>query len=278
MKDFFHKNGILILVIAILLTAIFAVGSAILGLDPLSNLLGAASAPFREAANAVASWTEDRYNYAFRYDDLEKENEILRTQLAEALEELRDAQDANRQNEEYRELLNLAQRHADFQFEDASVTTRATSNWSFTMTINKGSSTGVETGDCVVDRYGNLVGVVGKVGLNWSEVAAVVDSSIELGARLPRSDSEAVLEGDFSLMLENRVKLAYLPENTLPLSGDQVTTSGLGDLYPAGLVVGTVEALRTEDNGLTSYAVVRPAADLEHVRYVFVIKSFDVVQ
>lgn len=276
MKEFFRNNGILILIIAILLTAIIGVCAEILGMSPVSNLLGILSTPFRAGADAAADWMEDRYNYAFRYEELVAENEALRAQLAEAQEQLRDAEDANRQNELFRELIGLTERHKDFDLEDASVTGRSASNWEYTLTISKGTNMGVEAGDCVVDQYGNLVGVVSQVGLNWAEVAAIVDSSIEMGARLPRTDDEAVLEGDFSLMLEGRVKLAYL--GALPISGDQVSTSGLGDIYPAGLAVGTVESVHMEDNGLTQYAVVRPAADLDDVRYVFVIKSFDVAQ
>ena len=172
----------------------------------------------------------------------------------------------------------MAERRADFDFEDATVTARAASNWSATLTINKGSSVDVAVGDCVVDQYGNLVGVINAVGYNWATLATVADPSTEIGGRIPRTDDEAVLEGDFTLMREGRLKLSYLPENTVPISGDQVTTSGLGDQYPAGLVVGTIESIHTEASGLTRYAVVKPAADLENIRYVFVIKSFDVVQ
>lgn len=278
MKQFFRQNGILIVIIAVLLAAIIGVCSAIFGLSPLSNMLGVLSTPFRAGVDAVASWVEDRYNYAFRYDELLAENESLRQQVADLQEEIRAAQDANRQNELYRELLNLAERRADFDLEDATVTVRATSNWSSTLTINKGSSVDVAVGDCVVDQYGNLVGVITEVGYNWSTLATVVDPSTEIGGRIPRTDDEAVLEGDFTLMGEGRLKLSYLPENTVPISGDQVTTSGLGDQYPAGLVVGTIESIHTEASGLTRYAVVEPAADLENIKYVFVIKSFDVVQ
>lgn len=246
--------------------------------EPPKQCAGGTLHPLPAGVDAVASWVEDRYNYAFRYDELLAENESLRQQVADLQEEIRAAQDANRQNELYRELLNLAERRADFDLEDATVTVRATSNWSSTLTINKGSSVDVAVGDCVVDQYGNLVGVITEVGYNWSTLATVVDPSTEIGGRIPRTDDEAVLEGDFTLMGEGRLKLSYLPENTVPISGDQVTTSGLGDQYPAGLVVGTIESIHTEASGLTRYAVVEPAADLENIKYVFVIKSFDVVQ
>ena len=278
MKDFLHKNGILLLIIAVLLTAILGVCSAIMDMSPVSNLLGVLATPFRAGADAMASWVEDRYNYAFRYDALVAENEALRAELAKMNKEITAAQDANRQNERLRDLIGLAERHKSFDFEDASVTDRAISNWSFAITINKGSNVGIEPNDCVVDQYGNLAGVVSQVGLNWAEVATVVDPSIELGARLPRTNEEAVLEGDFALMLDRKLKLSYLPEDCVPIVGDQVVTSGLGDLYPAGLLIGTVEALREEDSGFTRYAVVDPAADVEQMRYVYVIKSFDVVE
>lgn len=278
MKEFFRKNGILILIIALLVTAILGVLAAIFDMSPLSNVLGTLSSPLRAATNAMADWVQYQYDYANRYDELVEENETLRTRMAELQRELTDALDANRQNERLRELIGLAERHKEFVFEEASVTDRTVSNWSLTVTINKGSNVGIEPNDCVVDQYGNLAGVVSKVGLNWAEVATIVDPSIELGARLPRTDEEAVLEGDFTLMLDRKLKLSYLPEECVPIAGDQVLTSGLGDLFPAGLLMGTVESLHEEDSGFTRYAVVTPAADVEQMRYVFVIKSFDVVE
>ena len=277
MRDFLRQNGLLLVIIAALCAVLIGVLSALLHISPVSNLLGVLSTPFRSAVAAAAGWVEDRYNYSFQYDELVEENEALRRQVADLQEQIRDAQDANRQNELYRELLGLAEKRADFELEDATVTLRAASNWDSTLTINKGSNVDVAVGDCVVDAYGNLVGVISEVGLNYSVLATVIDPSTEIGGRIPRTDDNAVLEGDFALMREGRLKLSYLPENSQLISGDQITTSGLGDVYPSGLVVGTVESVHTEADGLTRYAAVAPAADLDHLRYVFVIKDFDVV-
>ena len=277
MKDFLRQNGILLVVIAVLCAALIGVLSALLNFSPVSNLVGVLSTPFRSVVAAVADWVEDRYNYSFQYDELVEENETLRQQVADLQGQIREAQDANRQNELYRELLGLAEKRSDFELEDATVTLHTTSNWNSTLTINKGSNVDVAVGDCVVDAYGNLVGVISEVGLNYSVLSTVIDPSTEIGGRIPRTDDNAVLEGDFTLMREGRLKLSYLPENSQLISGDQITTSGLGDIYPSGLVVGTVESIHTEADGLTRYAVVTPAADLDDLRYVFVIKDFDVV-
>lgn len=56
-----------------------------------------------------------------------------------------------------------------------------------------------------------------------------------------------------------------------------VTTSGLGGFYPGGLVIGTVESVRTGDDGLARYAVLAPAARLGELSEVFIIKDFDIV-
>ena len=278
MKQFFRNNGALILIAAVLLAAVLAVGAFILGGDPLADVLGVITTPFRSLSSAAAEWVEERYDRAFRYDALEESNEELKSRVADLEKLERDYEDAVRQNELYRELLGLAQKRSDFVFEEAMVTQRTTSSWARTATLNKGSKQDVEENDCVVDQYGNLVGIVTEVDYNSCVMSYITDAEVELGGRVARTDDAAILEGDFTLMLDGRLKLSYLPEDTELISGDQITTSGLGLVYPAGLVVGTIESIHTEANGLDRYAVVKPAADLEGQKYVFIIKEFDVVE
>ena len=92
------------------------------------------------------------------------------------------------------------------------------------------------------------------------------------------TDGAAVLEGDFALMGEGKLKLTYLPEGDQVQPGDQVLTSGRGGVYPSGLVAGRVEELRTDASGMTQYAVVQPATELGELEQIFVIKSFDIVE
>ena len=144
--------------------------------------------------------------------------------------------------------------------------------------LSKGSSVGVEAGDCVVDEYGNLVGIIDEVGVNWSQVMTVVDSDLEMGGLIARTDSAGILEGQFDLMGEGKLKLSYLPENSEFMAGDQVLTSGLSGAYPSGLVVGHVEEVLTDASGMTRYAVIVPETDLNALQQVFVIKSFDMIE
>lgn len=245
---------------------------------PLSGVLGIVTAPLRDGLSAFTDWVEDRYNYTFRYDELVQENEALKQRVAELEQAARDGVDALEENERYRDLLGLAEKRTDFDLESAYITARGATNWTSTMTLNKGSKHGVAVDNCVIDQYGNLVGIVDEVSYNWCTIITVVDAELEMGGLISRTNSAAILEGNFSLMGEGKLTLTYLPENTQVISGDEVLTSGMGGVYPSGLKVGTIDEIQTEASGMSRYAVISPSTKLDELRQVFIIKQFDIVE
>lgn len=280
MKDFFHKNGVLLLVIALLLSLLVGISSALMGgtADPLSNAATTITAPVRSLVSNVLDWAEGVYNYVFRYEELNAELDTLRKQVADLEAQLRESGEAARENQQLRQLLRLQEKHQDFVFESARVTQRSTTNWESTFTLSKGSSAGVQTGNCVISETGALVGVVEEVGLNYCRVSTVINTDIEMGGICVRTDCAGILEGDFALMSQGRLKLSYLPDDAQLRRGDQIITSGQGDIYPPDLVVGRVEELRSDPSGMMRYAVLKPQARLDSLVEVFIIKEFDVVE
>ena len=281
MKDFFRHNGILILIAAILVALITAVVSMLLGgiANPFANVIGFISTPVRNGISAVTNWVEERYSDAFEQEQLKEELEALRKENAELKEKEREYDAALQENERLHNALDLRPKERSFdQLETAMVTARSTSNWESSITLSKGSSMGIEVDDCVVDEYWNLVGVVAEVGENWCTVRTLIDANIEMGGQLVRTGGAAILEGDLALMGEGKLKLSYLPENSQLMSGDLVTTSGRGGVYPSGLVAGHVEEVRTDASGMTEYAVIVPETDLDNLQQVLVIKEFNIVE
>ena len=280
MKDFFRSNGPIILVIAMLLAALTAVGSyALQGVpSPMGNVLGVVTTPVRDGISALAGWVEGVYNYSFRYDELQAENDRLKAEIAELEAAAREGEADSKENERLRELLELRPKNRSFDLESATVTARSSTNWSSTLTLSKGSDQGVAACNCVVDAAGNLVGIIDEVGTNWSTMLTVIDANLEMGAFLSRTESIAILEGDFALMAEGKLKLTYLPENTELITGDLVLTSSMGGNYPSDLVVGSIESIHTDASGISRYAVIAPAADLDSLVQVFIIKDFDIVE
>ena len=275
MKDFFQNNRGLLVLAAVLLAGVVTVGAYILGYDPLTGALELLATPFRAASAVVTNWIQERYDKEFRYEQLAAENEALRRRIAELEQDALAGQDAVRENERMKDLLGLAEPRPDLQYRDAEVVRGSSSNWTSDLTIDRGSLSGVEVNDCVIDQYGYLIGVVTRADLNSSVVTTILDPTLSVGGRVARTDEDVVLGGDFTLMLEGMTRLSFLPEDSQLVTGDQIITSGLGGLYPSGLVVGTIRSLLVEEDGITRYAQIEPAADISGVRYVYVIVDYN---
>ena len=277
MKKFFREHGIWVL----FATAVVAVALALMSVfsttsSPLTNLAGAITSPFRSAYTAVANWITDKQNYYQDVTALEEENTSLRRENAQLRAQLRQAETDSEENARLRELLNLREQIYDLELETAMVTEHEVTNWTSSLTLNKGTEHGVEVNDCVITETGALVGVVSRVGLNWCTVLTIVDTDTSLGAQVYRTKDLGLAVGDFSLMGENRLRLDYLPADCQLLGGDLVLTSGLGGYYPSGLEIGTVEVVQPDDSGAASYAVLTPVADFDSLVEVFIVKSFDI--
>lgn len=278
MKEFLKRYGLWIL----FATAIAAVTLALLSFfsttsSPLANLAGIVTSPFRAAYASVSSWVQDKQNYYADVTALKDENAALKQQLAEMEAKVRQGEKDSEENKRLRTFSNLREQRRDLECEAATITEHSTSNWTSYLTLNRGVDHGVEQNDCVITESGYLVGVVSEVGANWCTVLNIIDTDTSLGAQVFRTNDIGVAEGDFSLMSEGRLRLDYLPAEARLLNGDLVVTSGLGGYYPSGLVIGSVEAVQTDDSGATSYAILQPSVDFDALTQVFIIKSFDIV-
>jgi len=279
LKNFLKQHGLWVLFAAAVLSVALAVMSVLsANSSPLTDLMGIVASPFRAGSTAVANWFNDLQNYYKDTTDLEAENAALKKRIAEMEETIREAEADRAENELLRDLMNLTKQRRDLSdLEAAMITEHAVTNWTSSLTLNKGTSLGVEVGDCVIDSCGNLVGVIDQAGANWSTVLTLVDTDTSLGAQVFRTKDLGVAQGDFSLMHQDRLRLDYLPADCKLLTGDQVVTSGLNGYYPSGLVIGSVEEVQLDDSGAASYAILVPEADFDALTEVFVIKSFEIV-
>lgn len=279
MKRFLSKNGIWLLagvaVVVVVLCIISAVSS---GTPFLRNAAGVIASPFRAAGSAVAGWFGGIGDHFDKVADLQQENDDLRAQVADLERQLRQAQKESEENQRLRDLLELQSQRRDLKTVSARVTERSVSNWASTLTLTRGTSAGVAIGDCAIDEYGNLVGVVTDAGLNWCAVTTILDTTSSIGATVFRTEQVAVAQGQLGLMSEGQLALTYVDEPDKLIAGDLVVTSGLGGYYPFGLPIGTVTELRTDTGGLTQYAVLSPKADIGALTQVFLITEFDVVE
>lgn len=278
MKRLLTKYGMIVLSVAVVVAILLSVMTFFSSTSAaFPNLLGVLASPFRQAGAAVSNTVEGWVQYFTDHDALAEENRQLKEQLAQMEASIRQAEYDREENQRLRELLDLRQQRRELTFESALIVEEDVSNWASMLTVNKGTAHNVSVGDCAIDEFGHLVGVVTEVGLNWSTVRTLLDSETSIGALVVRSDLTAVAQGDFALMSEGRLQLNYLGAQSDVMAGDLIVTSGLGDYYPSQLVIGYVEEVGTSDDGLAQYAVIRPQAEPENLTQLFIITDFTIV-
>ena len=83
-----------------------------------------------------------------------------------------------------------------------------------------------------------------------------------------------VAEGMAEHIHENKLKVSYLDNETTVKYNDIVETSGYGDIYPKGIVIGYVDEVVPESHGLSTYATIRPAVEINQLKKLYIIKEF----
>lgn len=278
MNRLLTKYGMAVLSIAVVIAVLLSVMTYFSANSSLlNNIVGTVAAPFRTVGTVISNKVDEWTRYFTDFDEMKQENEQLKKELAELQSAIRQAEFDSEENKRLRELLALREQRRDLTFESALIIERDISNWASVLTINKGTLCDIAVGDCVVDSTGNLVGIVTEAGLNWATVRTILDSDSGVGAQVFRSGSNAVAQGEFALMSTGLLALNYLDSTSDVMTGDLIVTSGLGDYLPSQIVIGYVEELRMNDDGLSRYAVLRPEMELEELTQVFVVTDFVIV-
>lgn len=278
MKKYFTTRLRVVLVLAVL-AALITIGSMFLWpgkAGVLNNAVSVVLNPVKNGVTLLVDKAERLYNYLFGYELLQAENEQLQAELANMNQDIRDAQTYKTENERLRELENLTEKHTDYDLAIANVVSRSGGSYGSTMTISQGSSIGLEAGMCAITETGQVVGILSEVGTNWATVTTILDTTSEIGAYIFGSGCTCIAQGDFTLMKEGKLRASYLSSSATIRNSDQLLTSGDGDIYPPGLVIGGVTDVGDDETNVAKYAVITPTVDLDAVEQVFVIKSYDI--
>ena len=261
-------------VIVILLCILSALYSGVTGKpSPVTRLVSFVATPVQRLASGVTGALGKGFGYFTEFDDLKAENEELKKQIRDMEQTVRDAELAIEENNQLRAAAGQPQRTRELTTMNAEVIARNPGDWAMTLSLDKGSSHGVEVGDLVTTVDG-MVGYVSEVYSNTCEVTTVIDVEMQCGALITRTRETAIAEGNYDLMAEGNLRLSYLTEDSSVVIGDTVETSGRGGLFPKGVMIGTVESVLPEENGISYYAVIKPFVNVDTVSSVSIVTDF----
>lgn len=274
MKRFFHGRFFVVLVLIVCFLLGFMLSVAVNGHTmPHEELMGMIVSPVRTGFTWCKNQVTQFFDSITQYDSLQAENAALREKINNLQSQIDDLHYDKVQNDRYKDLLSITDPAYTFEYVSADVVTVPSDGWGATFGINAGTRSGIEKGDIVVCE-GGLVGKVTEVGLNWATVATFIDPQISVGAMILSTGDVGVTEGTLELKTKGQCLVRYLNKDSAVNRGDRIYTSGLGGVYPKGLLIGTVSELRYEDNGLSLSTVVTPAVSFSDLKEVLVITNF----
>ncbi len=205
---------------------------------------------------------------------LKNENEALKNENTNLQKQIKDMQGLEDENTELRQMLKLQKGQTDINMTAASVAAKDPSDWYATLTIDKGSRDGIKENQPVVNSNRELIGQISRVGDNWAEVITIVDPQSSVGALIKRSKAIGIIEGNSELRYDGKCRFGYISRDTDIQEGDYIETSGLGGIYPKGLIIGTVESIYEDNSTMSKAATVKPCANIARTNEVFVIISY----
>jgi rod shape-determining protein MreC len=226
----------------------------------LAPLQMGVSGTMDEAANFVATLQRVR--------DLADENADYKDQLDQLQSELVRMRELEVENQDLRNLLGMRERTGPGTLIPVEVIARDDTPYVRAITTNRGSNDGVQA-DAVVITHQGVVGRVEKANPASSKVRLINDLNSSVSVRLQtESRTTGVLRGQSQ---GNLVVLAYIPQTDVVAPGDVVLTSGLGGIYPEGLVVGKVQRVEHKDADPFQAAVVEAAVAMDKLERLYVL-------
>jgi rod shape-determining protein MreC len=259
-----------------LLPAVFLLLSFLLMILPLEGfvysvrtVLSYIFIPQIRLAHGTAKYAENVHQTVRELLDAHRENGELKQQLEMNRLEAQQAATVFSENERLSQMLQIksTQRWKGIW---AKVAYREPSQWNAVI-IDKGSSDGIRERSAVISVEAGkegLAGVVVEVTENTSKVLLIRDEDFSAAVFLEKGKEEGLLVGNGL----RPVRVKYIPLLAQVSLGDKVYTAATSSIFPAGILVGEVSAMRGEDEFQTSLAVeVTPQVRSSSVKEVFVI-------
>ncbi len=276
MKDFFKSFGFKVLgAIALLLIGVMIYGASTGGFATIpATISGAIITPLQSAVTSISDGIAGFFGQFGGSKELREQLASQQQELNELRQQVVDYNKMKEENEWYAKILGLHEQHSDYTFASGKIIAVDPADKYGNFTINAGTNNDVTVGDPVITDEG-LVGVVSEVKLTSATVKTILDPSTKVSATISRVGDTGSTGGSVSLAQEGLLSLNMLDRDSGAAVGDIVATSGLGGVYPEGLLIGKITKIAPESDGLTLSATIEPFVDVHAIKQVMVITSFD---
>lgn len=268
---FRKKTGLIGIVITIIILIILVFLSNVKSgsLSYIENVLSSVVMPLQSGYTYIKNKISGNTNFFTNMEGLKEENEKLKTDNSELEKSLRELEIIKAENETLKEYLGLTQKYTDYKTVPAYIISKDISNYSNIFVINVGKKDGIKENMTVIADEG-LVGYIISVTENTAKVQTILDSSSQVTANITHSKDSIICKGSLN---DNLLKATYIPTSADITEGDTLETSGMGGIYPKGVMIGKVKIVENTLNPLDKYAWIEPAVNFDKVNSILVITN-----
>ena len=251
-------------IIIVLLITFFAVLNLTGFSKEIKNFFYLISSPIQKTFWRAGDSVSDFFEAISRAENLKEENEKLELRIQELTAEVVMLKELKRENKFLREALNIGL-EKEFQLQLAQIINK--DSFQDSILINKGRRDGLKQGLPVITHQGALLGRIGEVFQNFSEVILISNKKSSFDAKISEREIYGVIKGGGRL----RASFDLILREEEIFEGEVVVTSSLGGIFPQGLLVGEIKEIRKSDIEPFQTAEIEPSFDIKKIDNLFII-------
>jgi rod shape-determining protein MreC len=251
----------------LLLVAVFLVFNLTGFSKSIKNFFYVFSSPIQKTFWNAGIGFSDFFGSIFEGSILKEENTSLHLKIQELVGEIAALKELKKENEDLRGALDIGLAK-EFQLMFCNIISKDISQDS--ILVNKGSKDGISKGLPVITPQKIILGRIGEVYDNFSEVILIYSEKSFFDAKISDKEISGVVKGKGN----SGAYVDLIPKEKEILSGDVVITSSLGGNFPKGLLVGTIKEVKKSDVEAFQTADIEIAFNVKNLDGLFIVTDF----
>lgn len=269
-KFFKSKLFIVLIIITVVVASLMMISTAIGTPNFITNAVEFVVTPVSRLFYSAAGGVDNMFTSASQAGEYRTMYEQAQSKITELENQVREIDELRAENDRLRAILGFKEYNNQFETVAGQITAKEPGNMYADLKVNRGTNDGISKDDVVITDKG-LVGYVSEAGNTWCKVRTILDPSSSVGCIVGRTGDRAIVEGSTELVDSGKCNMLYIAKGASVATGDSVETSGLGSIYPEGILIGKITQITPDVQGLYNQATVEASVDFDKIREVLII-------